>query len=432
MPANIRNGICEAADLTTRRRSPTGNLRWETPYTAPELLARVRSHLNKSRWLSEIVKLKCRSNGVLGIKHKYLQEPLPIAMLRGPSHDFVFANHAYLRLLGLEDEQVLDRPVRDLLPIIDSQARDDILNRTYQTGKRFVTREQPLTVNRSGKKRVIYVQFSCLPIRNSRGQVEGILLHAIDVTEEAGARVELEKGLEQKTTAELEKARNRICKLESQLKYAREEERRRIARELHDGTGQLIAALKWKLRMLSQQDTSHDPELSKVVSNSLGLLDELSQEVRTVSHLLYPPLVDKAGLSAALHRYIDGFAERSGLAVDLQIDSNMERLPVEIEATVFRVIQEALTNIHRHARTKSAAVRLRQSPNDITVQIEDRGRGIPDFMSLSQPNFKAGIGIQSMQERIRHLNGSFDLASGRGGTIVTAILPKVAVTEAIH
>jgi signal transduction histidine kinase len=152
-------------------------------------------------------------------------------------------------------------------------------------------------------------------------------------------------------------------------------------------------------------------------------LDSLSQELRTVSHLLHPPLLEDAGLPVALQQYVEGFSERSGLAVNLKIDPALERLPREVEAAVFRIVQEALTNVHRHANTKTSAVRVGVALNCITVEIEDEGHGIPGFKSIDNPNVKLGVGIRGMQERVRQLRGSFDVQSNNTGTKINVILP---------
>jgi signal transduction histidine kinase len=159
------------------------------------------------------------------------------------------------------------------------------------------------------------------------------------------------------------------------------------------------------------------------LSEALELLDSLTQELRTVSYLLHPPLLEDSGLAAALRQYTEGLFDRSGMAVNLQIDPNFRRLPRDIEATIFRIVQEALTNVHKHANTKSASVRISYESDQIDVVIEDSGSGIPGFLSLTSANVKLGVGIQGMRERVRHLNGTFNIQSNTSGTVVSATLP---------
>src|SRR5581483_7733 len=136
-----------------------------------------------------------------------------------------------------------------------------------------------------------------------------------------------------------------------------------------------------------------------------------------------PPLLEEAGLPTALRTYLDGLQERSGLAVELAIDPEMQKMPMKIETALFRMVQEALTNIHRHAHTKTASVRIDRSSHSVKVQVQDQGKGILGFTSLDDPNVKLGVGIQGMRERIRQLQGHFAIESGATGTTVTAIVP---------
>jgi two-component system NarL family sensor kinase len=147
-------------------------------------------------------------------------------------------------------------------------------------------------------------------------------------------------------------------------------------------------------------------------------------EVRTISHLLHPPLLDEAGLSSALRWYVDGFSQRSGIRVDLDMPDNFERLPVELETAIFRVVQECLTNIHRHSGSPTAKIRLRQRDHEAVVDIEDKGRGIPQHKLEQMAAAGApGVGVRGMQERLRQLGGKLDIESNSGGTRVKVRLP---------
>lgn len=223
--------------------------------------------------------------------------------------------------------------------------------------------------------------------------------------------------------AEILRQAEQVRELSAQLLRAQDVEQRRLALELHDGAAQWVVALKWKLGSLTQQIPQQNEILVDGLEDSLKLLDSLSQELRTVSHLLHPPLLEDAGLRVALEQYADGIRERSGLAVELQIDPNLERLPPDVERTVFRIVQESLTNVHRHAKTKSSVVRISSSSTGVNVDVEDKGQGIPGFKSLDDPSAKLGVGIRGMRERVRQLRGQFDLQSGPYGTKVSLFLP---------
>jgi signal transduction histidine kinase len=236
------------------------------------------------------------------------------------------------------------------------------------------------------------------------------------------AQAQLEARVKERT-AELEEARDSLCVLNDNLMRVQEQERRRLALELHDGAGQLLAALKWKLHSLQQEIGEERPELGKFAKDSLQLLEELSQELRTVSHLLHPPLLDDTGLPSAMRAYIEGLRERSGIMVELEIDPNLGRLSEDVEAMAFRIVQESLTNVHRHARTRTARVQINCGPQKVTIQVQDKGQGIPGFTSIDDPNLKIGLGIQGMRERVRQLKGQFNIESGASGTTLTAALP---------
>jgi PAS domain S-box-containing protein len=397
------------------------------PLTARELLARVGVHLKMARVRAEAADTEHRLRAEVEIERNRLrdafaQAPSPIAVFHGHAHHLAFVNEAYLTLVDRSRDSILGRSVRELFPEIEGQGYFETLDKVYETGETFVAKEAEVKLNRFGKMDTIYVDFIFLPMRSVDREVDGVLFQGNDVTDKVLARTRLEDRVSERT-AELLNAQADLRSLNQQLLLAQEEERRRLALELHDGAGQWLVALKWKLGSLPQLLEQSPQLILEELNDSLKLLDSLSQELRTVSHLLHPPLLEDAGLPAALQQYVEGLSERSGLAVDLQIDPALERLPREVEATVFRIIQEALTNVHRHANTNTSAVRIRTASNDVTIEIEDKGRGIPGFKTIDNPNVKLGVGIKGMQERVRQLRGSFDVQSSSTGTTINVILP---------
>jgi signal transduction histidine kinase len=202
-----------------------------------------------------------------------------------------------------------------------------------------------------------------------------------------------------------------------------DEERRRIARELHDTAGQLLVALNLVLVPVEAELKKKDAGLAEQITESLRLVDELSSDLRTMSHLLHPPLLDEAGLHSAVRWYVEGFAERSRIDVQLQLDENVGRLPREFETAIFRIVQECLTNIHRHSESKSASIVITRNAQHLKLEIRDRGKG------MSTPMPRAGVGIQGMRERVRQLGGNLEIESGKGGTSVTAIFPAKAASR---
>ena len=212
--------------------------------------------------------------------------------------------------------------------------------------------------------------------------------------------------------------------LSGRLLKMQDEERRRIARELHDSAGQLLAALTMNLTPWEATDGTPPTGAGKAISESLSLVKELSNQLRTISHLLHPPLLDEVGLRSALKLYLDGFSERSKIRVDFESPDDFGRLPQEMETTIFRVVQECLTNIHRHAGSPVAKVRVRHLDHQICVEVEDEGKGIPpEKRKALDSGGKLGVGIAGMQERLRQLGGILAVQSSSKGTLVVAKLP---------
>jgi signal transduction histidine kinase len=233
------------------------------------------------------------------------------------------------------------------------------------------------------------------------------------------AQGELDERVKQRT-AELDTANHGLRELSARLLQLQDDERRRFARELHDSVGQMLAALTMNL----SADIERLSKTASSLTNSEALVQEMSKEVRTISHLLHPPLLDEAGLSSALRWYIDGFAERSKIKVDLEFPDDFGRLPRELEITIFRTVQECLTNIHRHSGSPIAKIRITRSGSRVRAEVEDRGKGIPPEKRIAMESAGTpGVGIRGMRERIRQLGGSLEINSDGKGTVIVARLP---------
>jgi len=205
----------------------------------------------------------------------------------------------------------------------------------------------------------------------------------------------------------------------SRLQNMQDEERRRIARELHDSVGQLLAAIGMNMEIVRAQSDKLDAKAQRAFNDNAMMVEQVSSEIRTISHLLHPPLLDLAGLASALRWYVDGFSTRSNIKVDLEIPETLGRLPAEMEIAIFRMVQECLTNIHRHSGSSTATISLSQEGERVLVQVRDMGRGIP--LEKQRDLIEAGRG-GGMRERLRQLGGTLEIKSGETGTTIIATL----------
>jgi PAS domain S-box-containing protein len=235
--------------------------------------------------------------------------------------------------------------------------------------------------------------------------------------------------LEQRN-AEILQQSEQLRELSNRLLKTQDDERRRIARELHDSAGQLITVLGMNLAGIAQR-VGQNPSLSETVEDTQNLVQQLSREIRTTSYLLHPPLLDENGLSQAIHWYMQGLKERSDLDIELSIPENFGRLPADLELTIFRIVQEGLTNIHRHSGSKTATIRLSRSADSILLRIEDHGKGISPEKLVAIRAQRTGVGITGMRERVRHLKGVMDIQSNGTGATISVTFPVPATPTSI-
>jgi two-component system, NarL family, sensor kinase len=219
-------------------------------------------------------------------------------------------------------------------------------------------------------------------------------------------------------SSEQKNTETKLRELSVRLIAVQDFERRRIARELHDCTGQTVALLKMNLDRMAQLGQL-SLEQARLVCESVALVEAMRMQVRTISHLLHPPLLDEIGLALALQSLIEGFSERSGIEARLEIADNFSRLPIEVEISIYRIVQECLTNIHRHSGSPTARIRVERQATGIKVEVEDSGKGITDGKNTSG----RGVGISGMLERARQLGGTLEIKSNGKGTSVIARLP---------
>jgi PAS domain S-box-containing protein len=230
--------------------------------------------------------------------------------------------------------------------------------------------------------------------------------------------VELERMVDERTTA--------LRLLSSRLMTMQDDERRRIARELHDGLGQALVAVKLMMNRV-QQDA---PEMAEQIGEVTDMIDEASQQIRTLSHLLHPPLLDEVGLLSAVRWYLDGLTKRSGIQTALEVQpSEFPRLAPELERAIFRIIQEALTNVFRHSGAQKGWVSVLQRESEVIVQVRDDGKGITQPVADLRPD-KIGVGIGGMSQRAKEFGGILRVSNAFPGTIVEVVIPtRTAVPQ---
>jgi PAS domain S-box-containing protein len=295
-----------------------------------------------------------------------------------------FAEFARLIQLDLKDEMHHDSPAaRSHRYPIESVVRWELLD---------------------GSARILHTR--AWPSHSSGGEPLRIIGTTEDVTERTERETELRR-------------------LSRQLLHARDAEQRRIARDLHETAVQSMAAIKMMLGRIRNLVPKSSKQARDLVRSTTEVADEIIRQVRTISHLMHPPLLDEGGLYPALHWYARGFSERSGIAANLQMDEGFGRLPRDTEIAVFRIVQEALTNVHRHSGSRDAIIRVVRSDAGVRVEIEDHGKGMPLLSGPSgEKDVQLGVGTAGMRERVAQLSGTFEIKGAPAkGTIVTAILP---------
>ncbi len=241
------------------------------------------------------------------------------------------------------------------------------------------------------------------PIRGENGQVNEIGVISVDVTARRNAE-------------------SAIRRLSGRLLNLQDQERRRIARELHDSLGQYLAGLKMTIELLGQPNTRDKAGLFAECSE---ILERCISETRTLSHLLHPPLLDEAGFASAAKWFVSGFSQRSGIPVNFNLAPNFPRLPESVEIALFRVLQESLTNVHRHSQTGGADIRVELRPLEVMLEVTDHGRGIPSNVlgPIKKNGMQSGMGLAGIRERVNELDGLLEIESNSAGTTIRVTLP---------
>jgi PAS domain S-box-containing protein len=352
-------------------------------------------------------------------------------------------NSGAARIFGYTAEEAIGRHITMLIPPDRLDEEVTIIDR-LKRGERIDHFE---TVRLCKDGRALDMSLTISPVRDRDGRIVGASKIARDISERMRAQEELRIseerlrdlacGLENEVrvrTHQLEQRNEEVLQqseqlreLSSRLQQTQDDERRRIARDLHDSAGQVLTALGLQLATITQHAVK--PQIRKAAQESLEMVRQLSKEIRTVSYLLHPPLLDENGLSGAIQWYIQGLAERSDLKIELFIPKDFRRLPGDTEVAIFRIVQECLTNIHRHSGSKTATIRLSTDSNGVSLEIQDEGKGIPAEKLTGIQTQRSGVGIAGIRERVRHLKGVMNVQSSSKGTKVSITIPITAISE---
>jgi PAS domain S-box-containing protein len=313
-------------------------------------------------------------------------------------HDlrYIYISPGLERATGISPEQFIGRTSREV-PLKDYDWQ------SFEASCREAIKEKR-TIHRAVDYGGRNYWTRLIPELAPNGTVESVMTISEDVTD----RVRAEK---------------QLIQLTSQMFRLQDEERRRIARELHDGTAQNLFGISINLAKLNQM-TGGTTETKELIEECESLGNKTLQEIRTLSYLLHPPLLDEAGLVSALQWYVQGFTKRSGIYVDL-VAQPMDRLPPDVELALFRIVQESLTNVRRHSGSETASIRLETRSGETVLEIQDRGRGMPTEKSSEDVNeiIEMGVGIPGMRQRLVQLGGRLDVTSNSHGATITAVVP---------
>lgn len=315
-------------------------------------------------------------------------------------------SNAMAEMNGRSSAAHIGKTVSEVVPGLADQM-EPRLRQVLETGERLMNHEMSGPVPNQ-EDVTGYWSANFFPIRNPAGKIEQLGAVIVDITE-------------------LRRAEDSLRHLSSRLMELQDEERRRIARELHDSVGQALTAVKLNLELITRELdlTAISPRARQAFTECGELATQCAADTRTISYLLHPPLLDERGLASAVRWYVDGFARRSGIEVSLDLPNSDNRLPQAHETTLFRVLQEGLTNIHRHSGSAKASVRLELQPDRVTLELADQGHGMPaaSLRACRDSARVLGVGISGMRERVRQLGGQLYIYSSTRGTTVTASLP---------
>ncbi|HEX4166436.1 MAG TPA: PAS domain S-box protein, partial [Bryobacteraceae bacterium] len=328
------------------------------------------------------------------------QAPEAVALIDVHNH-VVRVNSEFTQVFGYTAEEILGRRLYDF--IIPAGSQDEMQTKTELGARGQRMDAEGISRRKDGSQ--LQVAMVQVPV-----SVEGGLIAIYAIYRDITKYKQAEKALHV---------------LSRRLLQLQDDERRRIAQDLHDSTAQLLASLTMNLSVVNESAHVLDPRAERALAESESLVDQCLREIRTVSYLLHPPELDHLGLQSALARYVDGFIQRSGIQVELDVSPDLGRLPQELEVAIFRIVQECLTNLHRHSNSHTGSIHLTRTPAELMLEVKDEGEGM-------RGNATLGIGIASMRERAQQFGGRLEIVSQDVGMKVKVVVPLSGAAPWTH
>lgn len=326
------------------------------------------------------------------------------------------------RIKGYTAAEIIGRPYSTFFPAEDVGAGKPqrILDTATREGR---AAQEGWRVRKDGSR--FWASTLVTAIRDASGKLLGFSKITRDITERKRHEEELQREIVEKEKAQQELIRSEMSlrQLSFELLKTQDEERRRIGREMHDSIGQYLSALKMKLGLVFRKNPTLNDEGRHQLDQFAAILDDCIKEVRTISYLLYPPMLEERGLKSAIDWYLEGFRQRTGLAVNFETPAKLDRPSRDVELALFRVLQESLTNVMKHSGTSTIDIQLSAQNGTVDLRVRDYGKGLPPGETRRSQEDLFGVGLRGMNERMRQLGGKLSINSVSPGTLVHASVP---------